>query len=85
MSRILAEIRATVSDGEREAFRARAVGRRERLGELGVHYWVFERSDAPGEMVQYVEARDPALLAEARTRIDLHAGEREFVLHQLEL
>lgn len=85
MARSLAEIWSTVPDSQRSDFLARARDREAALKEIGVYYWVFERSDAPGEIVQYVEAKEPALLEQARAIIGTREGERELLLHQLEL
>lgn len=85
MARALAEYWSTVPEAERPAFLARARAREAALKAIGVYYWVFERSDAPGEVVQYVEAKDPALLEAAREIIGTREGERALLLHQLEL
>lgn len=85
MARALAEYWSTVPEQERPGFLARARAREAALKAIGVYYWVFERSDAPGEIVQYVEAKDPALLAQARVIIGSVTGEHELLLHQLEL
>lgn len=85
MARALAEFWSTVSEQERAGFLARARAREAALKAIGVYYWVFERSDAPGEIVQYIEAKDPALLEQARAIIGTREGERQLLLHQLEL
>lgn len=85
MARALVELRASVAPGERDTFLARARSRQAALEAIGVSYWVFERTDRPGEMVQYVEARDPTTLARARTLLAVEAGERDVTLQQLEL
>ncbi len=85
MARALVELWTTVAPGEREEFLSRARARQAALAGIGASYWVFERPDAPGEVVQYVEARDPATLARARTLLDVGPSERDVTLHQLEL
>ncbi|GMV09733.1 MAG: hypothetical protein AMXMBFR55_14670 [Gemmatimonadota bacterium] len=85
MARALAELWSTVPEAARAEFLARARAREGALKAIGVYYWVFERSDAPGEVVQYIEAKDPALLEQARAIIGTREGERELLLHQLEL
>jgi uncharacterized protein with GYD domain len=81
----LVELWTSVPPGERDAFLSRARARQAALGEIGVSYWVFEHTDRPGEMVQYVEARDPMALARARALLEVRADERDVTLHQLEL
>lgn len=85
MPRALVELWASVAPAEREDFLSLARARQAALREVGASYWVFERPDAPGELVQYVEARDPATLAQARALIALRPAERDVTLHQLEL
>ena len=85
MARALVEIWSSVSAGERAAFLARARERQRSLQRLGVSFWVFERPDLAGEMVQYVEASAPERLEHARALIALVPGEREILLQQLEL
>lgn len=85
MARVLLEVWSTVPDAARAAFTARARERQVALQAVGVSYWVFERPDTPGEMVQYLEARDPARLEEARAIASPEPGDREILLHQLEL
>jgi hypothetical protein len=85
VARALSEIWSTVSDRERASFLDRARERQRALQAIGVSYWVFEQGDASGVMVQYVEAKDPARLVEARAIIGTVEGEREVLLHQLEL
>lgn len=85
MARALLEVWASVPDPERGAFLARARERQARLGAIGVSFWCFERPDAEGEVVQYVEARDAGRLAEARALLGIRPDEREILLHQLEL
>ncbi|MBK6488568.1 MAG: hypothetical protein IPF98_17345 [Gemmatimonadetes bacterium] len=85
MAHVVLEIWSTVADSERAAYMDRARERQAALQGLGVSYWIFERSDAPGEMVQYLEARDSARLEEARALVSQLPGEREILLHQLEL
>lgn len=85
MGHVVLELWSTVPDAERAAFTARARARQAALQPLGISYWVFERVDAPGEMVQYLEARDSARLEEARVLAAPLPGEREILLHQLEL
>jgi len=85
MARALVELWASVPADAREAFLAQARERQARLQAIGVSFWLFERPDAAGEMVQYVEARDPERLAQARTLLVIRPDEREILLHQLEL
>ncbi len=85
MARALVERWTSVAEGEREAFLALARTRQAALQEIGVSYWVFERPDAPGELVQFVEARDPTTLAQAQALVAAGPGERDVTLHQLEL
>ena len=85
MARSLVELWTSVPPGERDAFVARARTRQAVLGEIGVSYWVFERTDRPGDIVEYVEARDPVTLERARALLDLQGDEHDVTLHQLEL
>jgi hypothetical protein len=85
VARALVELWATVPAEARDDFLARARERQARLQEIGVSFWLFERPDAAGEMVQYVEARDADRLAQARVLLEIRADEREILLHQLEL
>lgn len=85
MARALVELWTTVPPGERAGFLSLARARQAALRDVGASYWVFERPDAPGELVQYVEARDSATLAQARALLTLGPDERDVTLHQLEL
>ncbi len=85
MARALVELWITVAPGERDAFVSLARSRQSALREIGASYWVFERPDAPGELVQYVEARDPTTLRQAQSLLDVGPAERGVTLHQLEL
>ena len=84
MPRALSERWSTVGEQERPAFLARARERRLVVESLGAHYWVFERDDSPGRVVEFVEAPDATVLARARALAGHTNDAEEILLDQLE-
>ena len=54
-----------VDDDERGAYLARLAERRASAAACGVHFWAFEREDARGRFIEFVETRDRASLGTA--------------------
>lgn len=84
MPRALSERWTQLSAGERAGFIARARARRDAVTTLGASYWVFERCDAEGAVVEFIEARDPTLLERARELVT-EPGETVIRLSEVEL
>ena len=63
----------TVDDDERAAYLARLAERRSSARAVGFNLWAFEREDARGRFVEFVETRDRGALASALTQDALFA------------
>jgi hypothetical protein len=67
-----------VEHAERDAYLARLAERLASAKACGVHFWAFEREDAAGEFVEFIETRDRRALATALSQDALVAESLDF-------
>ena len=78
MPRALALRYVTVAGGGRAGYLARLAERVASAKAAAFHLWAFERADAPGRFVEFVETRDAAALDTALLHDELFAESLEF-------
>jgi hypothetical protein len=74
----LAVRNVSVSDGERASYLGRVLARRASAAACGVHFWAFEREDAPGQFIEFIETRDRASLDTALAQDTLFTESLDF-------
>ena len=78
MPHALAVRHLTVDADERAAYLARLAERQASAKACGVHFWAFEREDAAGEFLEFVETRDRGALSTALTQDALFSESLDF-------